>query len=672
MPRILVADDNTNIQKMVSLALQELGVEVTSVSNGEAAVRRLPSLNPDLILADIFMPVRNGYELCEWVKTDSKYSHIPVILLVGAFDPLDEKEARRVGADGILKKPFIPPDPLIAMVTSTLEKNSRAEAGIASSDQVPAAAPSSAAPTGKVAVEAKVAGEAENGPHSIATAPADDAALEYGFGLGSRDMRGDEREDSAPAGAPGADFSQPADDESEESSAGKGWRPSTIPFEVPEQHSQISPSPTGGRASSGDGHASRIQVAPNVEPQERTLPADSSSEFFEEVPGTNLPAPAEVGELERQVDSKANLSAPAPEPSFASKSSHWMDLMSSTVAQPAQRDWLSSISAQAPEQPSEQEVTNSASPVNSDVSSTIARDNRESADLAAESSGGSSQSAGSSEEDWFFADEAAAPGATDTDGEEQAGEPPRPSVQAPNPVHADWQLPRQAESSGKSEEAVSRADACDLEPETSTVQEEVSKQTNVSPDPRLIEPLPVRPAPEPLLIDESPAKSLDYESRDQEVPPAFSFLPEVEKNSSTIPGPPALEPEEASAPHISYEEQERSAAEEPRADTLASESRDSHAVEVSAPAPFGEQVPTASAPSREDLAGIPFLNPPSDFDREEEAENEDGAAADSIAVEDVVDRVLSKIEPQLRSLLSENLKPLIENLIQDELQKKER
>src|SRR5580704_12418707 len=108
---------------MVSLAFQERGIEVTSVGNGEAAVRRLPDLNPDLILADIFMPVRNGYELCEWVKKDSKYSHIPVILLVGAFDPLDEKEARRVGADGVLKKPFIPPDPLIAMVVAALEKN---------------------------------------------------------------------------------------------------------------------------------------------------------------------------------------------------------------------------------------------------------------------------------------------------------------------------------------------------------------------------------------------------------------------------------------------------------------------------------------------------------------------------------------------------------------------
>jgi hypothetical protein len=68
------------------------------------------------------MPVRNGYEVCEYVKKDARFSHVPVVLLVGAFDPLDEREAQRVGADGILKKPFVPPDPLIAMVKTLLER----------------------------------------------------------------------------------------------------------------------------------------------------------------------------------------------------------------------------------------------------------------------------------------------------------------------------------------------------------------------------------------------------------------------------------------------------------------------------------------------------------------------------------------------------------------------
>ena len=122
MAKILVADDNSNIQKMVGLALKDQGIDVVAVGNGEAAVRKISDVRPDLVLADVFMPVRNGYEVCNYVKQDSALSHIPVILLVGAFDPLDEQEAQRVGADGVLKKPFVPPDPLISMVKSALAR----------------------------------------------------------------------------------------------------------------------------------------------------------------------------------------------------------------------------------------------------------------------------------------------------------------------------------------------------------------------------------------------------------------------------------------------------------------------------------------------------------------------------------------------------------------------
>jgi CheY-like chemotaxis protein len=120
--KILVADDNSNIQKMVGLALKDQGIDVVAVGNGEAAVRKISEIRPDLVLADVFMPVRNGYEVCEYVKKDASLAHIPVILLVGAFDPLDEQEAQRVGADGVLKKPFVPPDPLISMVKAALTR----------------------------------------------------------------------------------------------------------------------------------------------------------------------------------------------------------------------------------------------------------------------------------------------------------------------------------------------------------------------------------------------------------------------------------------------------------------------------------------------------------------------------------------------------------------------
>ena len=143
MAKILVADDNSNIQKMVGLALKDQGIDVVAVGNGEAAVRKIGDIHPDLVLADVFMPVRNGYEVCEFVKKDERFSHIPVILLVGAFDPLDEQEAQRVGAAGVLKKPFVPPDPLISMVKSAL-----ARAGVALQSETAPVPPPSVEPGG--------------------------------------------------------------------------------------------------------------------------------------------------------------------------------------------------------------------------------------------------------------------------------------------------------------------------------------------------------------------------------------------------------------------------------------------------------------------------------------------------------------------------------------------
>lgn len=104
--RILLADDSITIQKVVNLTFADEGIEVVAVSNGEMAERRLSEIKPDLVLADIFMPGKNGYELCQFIKESPHFRHVPVVLLVGAFEPFDQIEARRVHADGHLTKPF--------------------------------------------------------------------------------------------------------------------------------------------------------------------------------------------------------------------------------------------------------------------------------------------------------------------------------------------------------------------------------------------------------------------------------------------------------------------------------------------------------------------------------------------------------------------------------------
>jgi CheY-like chemotaxis protein len=104
--KLLLADDSATIQKVIDLTFADEGVRVVAVGNGQEAIDKLLEVEPDIVLADVFMPSPNGYEVCEFVKTNEKLKHIPVMLLVGSFEPFDEAEARRVGADDILTKPF--------------------------------------------------------------------------------------------------------------------------------------------------------------------------------------------------------------------------------------------------------------------------------------------------------------------------------------------------------------------------------------------------------------------------------------------------------------------------------------------------------------------------------------------------------------------------------------
>ena len=103
---LLLADDSVTIQKVIELTFADEGVRVVAFSNGQDAIDKLEEIAPDIVLADVFMPSKSGYEVCEYVKQNEKLKAIPVMLLVGSFEPFDEAEARRVGADDILTKPF--------------------------------------------------------------------------------------------------------------------------------------------------------------------------------------------------------------------------------------------------------------------------------------------------------------------------------------------------------------------------------------------------------------------------------------------------------------------------------------------------------------------------------------------------------------------------------------
>jgi CheY-like chemotaxis protein len=125
--KILLADDSATVQKIITLTFSDEGVEVIAVSNGDEAIDRLRRLRPALVMADICIPGKDGYEICEFVKTHPETEGTPVILLVPAFEPFDEDRARRIGADYHLTKPFQSIRTLISVVKDLIDHKAASE-----------------------------------------------------------------------------------------------------------------------------------------------------------------------------------------------------------------------------------------------------------------------------------------------------------------------------------------------------------------------------------------------------------------------------------------------------------------------------------------------------------------------------------------------------------------
>ena len=106
MPTILVADDSLSVRKVAERQLTEAGLEVALVSNGEEALKWLNNRRPDLVIADVIMPDKSGFEVCAFVKSNAALADTPVILVSGFVDEEVTRQAEACHADRILKKPF--------------------------------------------------------------------------------------------------------------------------------------------------------------------------------------------------------------------------------------------------------------------------------------------------------------------------------------------------------------------------------------------------------------------------------------------------------------------------------------------------------------------------------------------------------------------------------------
>jgi len=128
MPKtLLLADDSVTIQRVIELTFTHEDVRVISVSDGQRAIQWMEGEWPDIVLADVDVPEVDGYALASHIKQSPRLKNVPVLLLAGAFEPVDQRRVDQIGCDGVLIKPFEPQQ----LVTRVRELLSRAPAATA-------------------------------------------------------------------------------------------------------------------------------------------------------------------------------------------------------------------------------------------------------------------------------------------------------------------------------------------------------------------------------------------------------------------------------------------------------------------------------------------------------------------------------------------------------------
>jgi DNA-binding response OmpR family regulator len=105
---VLVADDDADIRELVAFKLEQEGYQVHTVADGEAALRAVGEVGPDLVLLDVMMPRLTGLEVCAALRADPETAAVPVILLTAKAQEADLERGFGSGADDYMVKPFSP------------------------------------------------------------------------------------------------------------------------------------------------------------------------------------------------------------------------------------------------------------------------------------------------------------------------------------------------------------------------------------------------------------------------------------------------------------------------------------------------------------------------------------------------------------------------------------
>ena len=124
MPRILVVDDEEHIVELIRFNLEREGFEVIASGDGDAALKKVFSDQPDLIILDLMLPGQDGLSVCRTLRSDPNTREIPVIILSARTEEIDRILGLEMGADDYVTKPFSPRE-LVARVKARLRRDAK-------------------------------------------------------------------------------------------------------------------------------------------------------------------------------------------------------------------------------------------------------------------------------------------------------------------------------------------------------------------------------------------------------------------------------------------------------------------------------------------------------------------------------------------------------------------
>ena len=113
--RILIADDEANLRHALKLILEAHGYDVTCAEDGEAALEAVKAAAPDVVLLDVKMPKKGGYEVCQAIRADRSLDAVRIILISAQCRDLAEEKGKALGANGYVAKPFAASDILASI-----------------------------------------------------------------------------------------------------------------------------------------------------------------------------------------------------------------------------------------------------------------------------------------------------------------------------------------------------------------------------------------------------------------------------------------------------------------------------------------------------------------------------------------------------------------------------